>query len=36
LDLVLQRPAHLMLLKEGIDQILSNPTLPKHAIGDLH
>lgn len=27
LDLVLQRPVHLMLLKEGIDQILAHPTL---------
>jgi CheY-like chemotaxis protein len=36
LDLVLQRPAHLMLLKEGIDQILSCPTLPKHSVGELH
>jgi CheY-like chemotaxis protein len=36
LDLVLQRPAHLMLLKEGIDQILASPTLPTHAMGDLH
>jgi CheY-like chemotaxis protein len=27
LDLVLQRPAHLMLLKEGVDLILSRPSL---------
>lgn len=26
-DLVLQRPIHLMLLKEGIDQILARPSL---------
>jgi CheY-like chemotaxis protein len=28
LDLVLLRPTHLMLLKEGVDQILATPSLP--------
>jgi len=27
LDLVLQRPAHLMLLKDGVEQLLSSPSL---------
>jgi len=28
LDLVLQRPAHLMLLKEGVDRLLAAPVVP--------
>lgn len=28
LDFVLLRPTHLMLLKEGVDQILATPSLP--------
>jgi len=33
LDLVLQRPTHLMLLKEGLDQILARPSLPHQPVG---
>lgn len=34
LDLVLQRPAHLMLLKEGVDLILSRPSLAPQVTAD--
>jgi len=34
-DLVIERPAHLLALKEGIDIVLSHRTRTKEAAADL-